>query len=64
LKVAAAPYAVDEQMRVEALRAAVNFCAGHPDAYFAPGVCDVARIFEAYLLDEQASPNAALEGAD
>ncbi len=43
----AAPYAVDEQLRVEALRAAISFCGTRCSAH---EVCDVAVMFEAWLL--------------
>lgn len=56
----AVPYAVDEQMRVEALRAAASVCGGE-DVHT---VLDVAQVFLTWLLDEQAAPNAAPEGSD
>lgn len=57
---AAVPYAADEQMRVEALRAAASVCGGEDVGT----VLDVAAIFLAWLLGEEASLNAALEGVD
>jgi hypothetical protein len=60
---AAAPYAADEQMRVEALRAAVACYAG-PDAALVMALADV---FLAWLLGEpvdKAALNAIFEGSD
>lgn len=47
----AAPIAVDEQLRVEALRAAVSFCASLEDCV-ASDVIEVAEQFETWLLRE------------
>lgn len=46
---AAVPYAVDEQLRVEALRAAVSFCGSFED-YDDSDVLAVATRFEHWLL--------------
>jgi hypothetical protein len=62
----AVPYAADEQMRVEALRAAASFLSGRREQAVATDALEVADTFLSWLLNEPeiALPNAVLEGSD